>query len=59
MIRRLGMIGREPERMVDLRERVEQQRKTVESLQREGHFCPDAERQLHYMTAKLQASDHA
>ena len=47
----------EPDCLLDLRKRIEQQRKTVEALQREGHLCPDAERQLRYLQAQLQASE--
>jgi len=37
-----------------LREMIEQQRNTVESLKRDGHQCPDAERQLHRMLGEFQ-----
>jgi hypothetical protein len=47
-----------PDSLLDLRERIEQQRKTVEALQREGHICTDAERQLRYLQAQLQASEN-
>lgn len=47
----------DPARLLDLRERVKQQHKTVERLQSEGHFCPDAERQLRRLQAELQASE--
>jgi hypothetical protein len=36
-----------------LREKIEQQKSTIESLKREGHDCPDAERQLKQMLEKL------
>lgn len=47
----------EPDRLLNLRERTEQQRKTVEALHREGHLCPDAERHLRYLEAQVQASE--
>lgn len=45
------------DRLLPLRERVDQQRNTVAALKREGHDCPDAERQLHQMLAQLNASE--
>jgi hypothetical protein len=43
-----------PERLLGLREKIEQQRKTIKMLQREGHLCPDAERQLRQMLAEFE-----
>jgi arginine repressor len=43
------------ERLLTVRKKIEQQRNTVESLKREGHECPDAERQLSRMLAELRA----
>jgi len=34
------------DRLLPLTSRIEQQRKTIEALKRDGHECPDAERQL-------------
>ncbi len=45
------------ERLSILREKIERQRNTVESLKREGHECADAERQLKSMLAELQRSE--
>ena len=45
------------DRTLPLREKIEQQRRTVESLRRSGHECPDAERQLDQMLAKLKAAE--
>jgi hypothetical protein len=47
-----------PDRLLDLQEKIEQQRKTVEALTRDGHPCPDAERQLRRLLAQLQASEN-
>jgi len=42
------------DQLTPFRERVEQQRRTVEALKLEGHECPDAERQLHRMLGEMQ-----
>ena len=42
-----------------IRERIEQQRNTIEALKREGHECPDAERQLAQLPVELRASEKA
>ena len=47
------------DRLVALREKVDQQRNTIETLRREGHQCPDAERQLEHLLIELQASEQA
>lgn len=47
------------DRLAALREKVDQQRNTIETLRREGHQCPDAERQLKQMFIELQASEQA
>ena len=47
------------DRLQPLRKRIEQQRNTIEALKREGHRCPDAERQLHLMLIELQAKETA
>ena len=47
------------DRLVALREKVDQQRNTIETLRREGHQCPDAERQLKQMLIELQAAEQA
>ena len=44
------------EQLTSLREKIEQQRTTIESLKREGHDCPDAELQLKNMMRQLLAS---
>ena len=40
-----------------LRERIERQRHTIARLKREGHDCPDAERQLQQLLLEMQASE--
>jgi len=40
-----------------LRDKIDQQRQTVDALKREGHECRDAQRQLDQMLAELKASD--
>jgi hypothetical protein len=51
-------MGEHPkERLFTLREKIERQRSTIESLKREGHDCPDAELQLQNMIRELQASE--
>jgi hypothetical protein len=47
------------DRLAALREKVDQQRNTIEALRREGHQCPDAELQLKQMLIELQASEQA
>ena len=47
------------DRLVALREKIDQQRNTIETLRREGHQCPDAERQLKQMLVELQAGEQA
>lgn len=47
------------DRLAALREKVDQQRNTIEKLRREGHQCPDAERQLEHLLIELQASEQA
>ena len=47
------------DRLVALREKIDQQRNTIETLRREGHQCPDAERQLKQMLIELQAAEQA
>ncbi|HEV2628993.1 MAG TPA: hypothetical protein VGV41_10150 [Pseudolabrys sp.] len=46
-----------PDSLLDLRERIDQQRNTIDALKREGHECPDAERQLRHMLAELRTSE--
>jgi hypothetical protein len=54
-------------RMVDLandklsvlRAEIEQQRHTIDTLRRDGHDCPDAERQLARMLAELRVKERA
>ena len=48
-----------PDKLLDLRDQIEQQRKTIEALKRDGHICDDAERQLQFLLAQLQASEKA
>lgn len=45
------------DRLQSLRQRIEQQRNTIEVLKRGGHHCPDAERQLQLMLIELQANE--
>ena len=45
------------ERLLSLRQRVEQQRNTVEALKRDGHEHTDAERQLNRLQAELKAAE--
>ena len=40
-----------------LRQRVDQQRNTIDDLKREGHDCPDAERQLRRLERELRATE--
>ena len=44
------------ERLSVLREKIDQQRNTIEILKRDGHECIDAERQLKQMVAQLTLS---
>lgn len=41
-----------------LRGQIERQRRTVESLKRDGHECADAERHLNRMIEELRASEN-
>ncbi|HEV2627905.1 MAG TPA: hypothetical protein VGV41_04605 [Pseudolabrys sp.] len=45
------------ERLLSLREKIDQQRNTIEALKRDGHECADAERQLRHMLAELRTSE--
>jgi hypothetical protein len=45
------------DRLPPIRERIEQQRNTIEALKREGHDCPDAERHLAQLLIELQATE--
>jgi hypothetical protein len=47
------------ERLSNLRSKIENQRKTVDALKRDGHECADAERQLSQMVAEWRASENA
>jgi len=47
------------DRLLQLRTKIEQQRNTIEALRREGHDCPDAERQLRQMLVELKGSEGA
>jgi len=47
------------DRLSLLRNKIEQQRQTVDALKAGGHPCPDAERQLQQMTAELRAGERA
>jgi len=40
-----------------LREKMERQRNTVASLKRDGHDCPDAERQLRELETQFHADE--
>ena len=42
------------DRLLTLREKIDQQRNTIEALKRDGHECRDAERELRQMLAALQ-----
>lgn len=42
------------ERRVELRAAIAQQRRTVRSLEREGHVCDDAKRHLAELEAELE-----
>jgi hypothetical protein len=46
------------ERLSILREKIRQQRNTVEALKRGNHVHTDAERQLRQMLADLQVSEN-
>jgi hypothetical protein len=46
------------DKLVILRKKIDQQRKTVDTLKREGHPCPDAERELGQMEAYLRAAEN-
>jgi hypothetical protein len=46
------MAGTPRERLLSLREKIERQRNTIRSLKREGHECPDAERELQQLLAE-------
>lgn len=47
------------DRLLQLRTKIEQQRNTIEALRREGHDCPDAERQLRQTLVELKGSEGA
>jgi hypothetical protein len=44
------------ERLAGLREKIERQRLTVDTLKRDGHVYDDAERELRLMLAELQGA---
>ena len=46
------------DRLLELREKVERQRNTVEALKRDGHEHADAERQLKQMLWDLRMSEN-
>lgn len=46
------------ERISILQGQIEQQRRTVETLKRDGHECADAERHLNKMIEELRASEN-
>jgi hypothetical protein len=48
-----------PKDLSILREKINQQRNTIEALKRGGHECADAERQLKQMMFELQISENA
>ena len=41
-----------------LREKIEQQRNTIEALKRDAHECADAERQLKQMLEEMQVHEN-
>ena len=45
------------DRLLTLRQNIEQQRNTIDSLKREGHDCPDAELQLQKMLIELHRAE--
>lgn len=48
------MAGTPKEALKSLREKIDQQRNTIEALKRDGHEHADAERQLRLMEAELR-----
>jgi len=50
-------MGKRPHDLSILREKINQQRNTVEALKRDGHECADAERELRRMQAALEAGE--
>ena len=46
-----------PKDRIPLRDRLQQQRNTVAALKRDGHDCPDAERQLRDLEIQARAEE--
>jgi hypothetical protein len=46
-----------PQDLSILREKINQQRNTVDALKRDGHECVDAQRHLEHMLAELKARE--
>ena len=51
-------MGNLPKDLSVLREKINQQRNTVEALKRDGHEHADAERQLKQMLAEMQVHEN-
>lgn len=45
------------DKLAPLRNRIDQQRNTIEALKRDGQECADAERQLRHMLAELKHTE--